>query len=175
LECACRSCGTVSRRFALTLFAACPSSQDVPATAGQCGATVTFGTLTVQDNCDCSMIVQVSGLPNASFFPVGTNTSVFAVSDTSSNLATCSFDVVVRDTQAPVISKNRAGPCDSSLCFDLSWLSCSWLVLLSCCPLCSALLSSPLLMPTSLPGFDHFEQHPWHVRSHCELHRCHCQ
>ena len=46
--------------------------------------------------------VQTAGLSSGSTFPVGTTTNTFVVTDQSGNTSTCSFNVVVTDTEAPV-------------------------------------------------------------------------
>jgi hypothetical protein len=52
---------------------------------------------------DKMAITQTSGLPSGSIFPVGTTTNTFEVTDSSGNTATCSFDVIVTDTQFPTV------------------------------------------------------------------------
>ena len=47
-------------------------------------------------------LTQTAGLPSGSAYPVGTTTNTFVVTDGSGNTATCSFDVVVTDTEAPI-------------------------------------------------------------------------
>ncbi|PPK94296.1 HYR domain-containing protein, partial [Nonlabens xylanidelens] len=47
-------------------------------------------------------IVQTAGLASGSTFPVGTTTNTFSVTDAGGNTSTCSFDVVVTDSEAPV-------------------------------------------------------------------------
>jgi len=49
-------------------------------------------------------IVQTTGLPSGSTFPVGTTTNTFVATDESGNTSTCSFDVTVIDTIAPTIA-----------------------------------------------------------------------
>jgi len=57
----------------------------------------------VSDNCpDCPTVVQTAGLPSGSLFPVGITTNTFEITDNGGNTTTCSFDVTVNDTQAPV-------------------------------------------------------------------------
>ncbi len=52
-------------------------------------------------------ITQTSGLPSGAVFPLGTTTNTFVATDASGNTDTCSFDVVVTDTQQPtVITQN---------------------------------------------------------------------
>ncbi len=47
-------------------------------------------------------ISQTAGLPSGSLFPMGTTTNTFVATDGAGNTATCSFDVIVQDMQAPV-------------------------------------------------------------------------
>lgn len=49
-------------------------------------------------------LTQTAGLPSGSTFPIGTTTNTFVVTDSSGNTATCSFDVIVNDTEAPEIT-----------------------------------------------------------------------
>ena len=48
------------------------------------------------------VLVQTAGLASGSVFPVGTTTNTYVVTDGSGNTATCSFDVTVSDTEAPI-------------------------------------------------------------------------
>ncbi len=66
----------------------------VTSDAGQCGAVVTY-TVTSIDNCAGQTIAQTAGLPSGSFFPKGTTTNSFVVTDASGNTAACSFTVTV--------------------------------------------------------------------------------
>ena len=50
------------------------------------------------------ILTQTAGLPSGSTFPVGTTTNTFVVTDGAGNTATCSFDVIVNDTEAPAIT-----------------------------------------------------------------------
>ncbi len=49
-------------------------------------------------------LVQTSGLPSGSVFPVGLTTNTFIVTDVAGNTAECSFDVIVTDTEDPLIT-----------------------------------------------------------------------
>lgn len=48
--------------------------------------------------------VLVSGIASGGFFPIGTTTNTYSVSDLAGNTATCSFDVTVSDTENPVVT-----------------------------------------------------------------------
>ena len=45
----------------------------------------------------------IDGLASGEEFPVGTTTVTYEVSDAAGNVAMCSFDVIVNDTEAPVV------------------------------------------------------------------------
>ncbi len=45
---------------------------------------------------------QTAGLPSGSAYPVGTTTNTFEVTDEAGNTSTCSFDVTVTDSEAPI-------------------------------------------------------------------------
>ncbi|WP_034888919.1 HYR domain-containing protein [Gillisia sp. Hel_I_29] len=50
---------------------------------------------------EVTMATQTAGLSSGSEFPIGTTTNTFEVTDASGNKSTCSFDVVVKDVEAP--------------------------------------------------------------------------
>ena len=61
------------------------------------------GQVSATDNCTSSPIItQTAGLPSGSVYPVGTTTNTFVATDASGNTSTCSFNVIVTDTQNPV-------------------------------------------------------------------------
>jgi hypothetical protein len=82
----------------------CPANITVGNTPNQCGAIVNYAAPTFSDNCPGATIALVSGLPSGAFFPVGTTTNVWQVTDASGNTATCSFTVTVNDVQPPTIT-----------------------------------------------------------------------
>ena len=49
-------------------------------------------------------VMQTTGLPSGSVFPVGTTTNTFEITDASGNTASCSFDVTVIDNEAPTVT-----------------------------------------------------------------------
>jgi hypothetical protein len=79
----------------------CPANITVGNGPGMCGANVSFVTPVGTDNCSSTTTSLLAGLPTGGAFPVGTTTNTFAVTDVSSNSATCSFTVTVNDTEAP--------------------------------------------------------------------------
>jgi len=60
-----------------------------------------LGTDTRQYILEVTMATQTAGLSSGSEFPIGTTTNTFEVTDASGNKSTCSFDVVVKDVEAP--------------------------------------------------------------------------
>jgi len=82
----------------------CPEPINVNVDAGICGAVVEFDTPEGADNSDDVTVTQIAGPVSGETFPVGTTTVTFQVEDTSGNTATCSFDVTVKDNEAPEIT-----------------------------------------------------------------------
>ena len=87
---------------------------------GVCGATVTYGAPVTHDNCNVSSVGSLTAIGSGNVFPVGSTLEVYEVFDVYGNNASCSFDVVVRDVQAPNIScgssvvvSTDAGRCDA--------------------------------------------------------------
>lgn len=81
----------------------CPNNFILNNTAGQCDAVATWTTPGVTDNCGAS-VVQSSGLPSGSTFPVGVSTVTYTATDLAGNTSTCSFTITVIDNESPVIS-----------------------------------------------------------------------
>jgi hypothetical protein len=80
----------------------CPTVVNVSNTPGQCGAIVNY-TVTATDTCGNAGITLVCTPPPGSFFPVGTTSVTCTATDLAGNRATCTFNVVVTDTQNPTI------------------------------------------------------------------------
>src|SRR5690606_16813680 len=71
---------------------------------GICGAVINYS-VTATDNEDGALTpTQTAGLPSGSEFPVGTTTNTFEVTDSDGNTVSCSFNVIVNDTEAPIIT-----------------------------------------------------------------------
>jgi gliding motility-associated-like protein len=84
------------------VITSCPSDITVSNSAGSCGAAVTWSTPVATDNCGTPAS---SGTHNSGdIFNVGTTIVTYTFTDNSGNTTTCSFNVTVNDTQAPVIS-----------------------------------------------------------------------
>ena len=82
----------------------CPSDVVVTNDAGQCGAIVNFAdAVAIDPDGDLDVVLQTSGLPSGSEFPVGVNTVAFTAYDLGGNIATCSFTITVEDNEFPVI------------------------------------------------------------------------
>ena len=64
--------------------------------AGSCSSAVSFIAPGAVDNCGSVTVVQTSGLPSGSIFPIGITTNTFVATDASGNTATVSFTVTVQ-------------------------------------------------------------------------------
>gem|GEM_PF-387572 len=71
---------------------------------GICGAKITYVAPVGTDNFPGATTVQIAGLASGNLFPVGTTTNTFKVTDASGNTATSSFNVIVTDTELPILS-----------------------------------------------------------------------
>jgi hypothetical protein len=93
----------------------CPANIAVPNSPNMCAANVSYVTPVGTDNCSSTTTSLLSGLPSGGAFPVGTTTNTYAVTDISSNTATCSFTVTVTDNQGPTaVCQNITLQLDSS-------------------------------------------------------------
>jgi len=89
----------------------CPAAILMANDAGVCGAMVTVPTPVVTDNCEAAQPGtftndfpgQTSGEDASGFYDVGTTTVTFTYTDAGGNMTTCTVDVTVEDTEAPVI------------------------------------------------------------------------
>ena len=79
----------------------CPDDITVSNDPGQCGAAVFFSVVAT-DNCTENVTV-VSVPESGSIFPVGATSVVSTATDVSGNEATCTFDVIVNDTENPTM------------------------------------------------------------------------
>lgn len=89
-------------------FDNCPT-QDIEEAndPGECGAVVTFFSPTASDangNVEVTRIDENTDLVSGSLFPVGTTTIIFQANDGTNDPVTCSFDIVVQDTEAPILT-----------------------------------------------------------------------
>ncbi len=83
----------------------CPENINLENDPGICGAVVDFTIPEFSDNSGSATIEQTSGLEPGEIFPVGTTTVSFTVTDDSGNSSSCSFDVIVTDSETPVIEE----------------------------------------------------------------------
>lgn len=81
----------------------CPATINADTDPGRCDAVVNFSVPT-EDNCAGETLNQLTGLPSGSIFPIGTTTNSFEVTDAAGLTSSCSFDVIVTDTEAPVVN-----------------------------------------------------------------------
>jgi hypothetical protein len=88
----------------------CNADMTVNATAGECGATVSYSAPIVTDACENTSVAQIEGLASGSLFPVGITTNRFVATSSSGQKDTCSFTVTVLDKEAPVITQVSASP-----------------------------------------------------------------
>ena len=79
----------------------CPADITVDNDNGLCSAVVSYS-INGFDNCGSVTITQTEGLPSGSIFPLGSTTNTFIITDACGNTTTCSFDVTVNETEAPV-------------------------------------------------------------------------
>ncbi|MBC7947826.1 MAG: HYR domain-containing protein [Chitinophagaceae bacterium] len=95
----------------------CPGDIVKTNDAGVCGAIVEY-TVTYSGNCGSTTLQQIEGMASGSVFPVGTTTNTYVVTDAAGGTDTCSFNVVVTDTENPTITcpeEVKAGT-DAGLC-----------------------------------------------------------
>ncbi|WP_405198558.1 tandem-95 repeat protein [Christiangramia sp. LLG6405-1] len=104
----------------------CPQNLILENDPGVCGAIVDFTIPEFTDNAEGATIVQTSGPASGEIFPVGTTTVSFSATDVAGNTSFCSFDVIVTDTEAPVVEEmeditvnNDAGVCGAVVDFGI--------------------------------------------------------
>jgi gliding motility-associated-like protein len=86
------------------IISGCPSNIVANTDLGECGAETTWIAPTFTDNCaGASMIASHNP---GDFFPVGTTTVTYTVTDAAGNVTVCSFTVTVNDNELPAISCN---------------------------------------------------------------------
>jgi gliding motility-associated-like protein len=100
----------------------CPANIVLPNDAGVCGALTNYLTPVGTDNCPGSVTTMIAGLPTNSVFPIGITTVTYIVTDPSSNISACSFDVQVDDIEFPtlvcpgnVVQSNDLGVCGATI------------------------------------------------------------
>ncbi len=104
-------------------LAGCPGDISQGNDPGACGAIVEFELLPTTDNCPGA--TSEADPPSGSFFPVGVTVVVVTATDAAENTNTCTFEVVVEDTEDPVVTcpevdnpySAEAGKCFAELSF----------------------------------------------------------
>jgi hypothetical protein len=84
-------------------FVNCPAALTASTDVDECSANVNFALPVATDNCAGVTVVQTSGLPSGSSFPLGNSTLVFTATDAAGNTSTCTTVVTVTDEQAPAV------------------------------------------------------------------------
>lgn len=82
----------------------CPADIVVSNDNDRPGAVVTYAVPTGGSDCPGSETIRIAGLGSGAFFPLGTTTESYLVTDAIGRTATCSFTITVNDTQAPTIA-----------------------------------------------------------------------
>lgn len=80
----------------------CPDTIRVDASGVNCEGVATWNPPTALDACGQATL-QAPNFPPGSTFPVGSTTIIYTAVDVSNNTASCSFVVIVEDTQSPVL------------------------------------------------------------------------
>ena len=100
-------------------FINCPTTNvTLNATSGLCGVTYTPATLKTKDNCIGITNINPSNAPNANFFAVGTKTLTYV--DPNNSSVTCSFDVIVKSIEKPIIA------CPADVTLNTTTSSCGF-------------------------------------------------
>ncbi|MFM1768571.1 MAG: hypothetical protein RJA22_1100 [Verrucomicrobiota bacterium] len=105
----------------------CPATQTAGTTPGSCSGVVTYPAPVATDNCTVSPTV-VCNPASGSTFARGSTTVNCTATDAAGNTRSCSFLVVVNDTESPVITScpgnlsvgNSLNACSSNVTFSAS-------------------------------------------------------
>jgi len=84
------------------MIANCPVDMTLSPTL-TCDTIVTWTNPTITDNCDMNVNIAASH-NSGDTFSAGTTTVTYTATDASGNVANCSFDITVTDTDAPVFA-----------------------------------------------------------------------
>ena len=102
---------TVTCLFAVTVndtedpVLTCPADIAVGTDPSVCQAVVTYAAVTVSDNCTNGIVpVLQAGLGSGDPFLEGTTVVTYGATDAAGNSSSCSFNVVVDDTEDPTVS-----------------------------------------------------------------------
>ena len=84
-------------------FTDCPSSLEFNTDQGECGTVVSFTVPSAFDESGSVEVSQTEGLSSGSYFRAGEHSMVFEAIDDQGNKTSCSFSVIVKDIELPVI------------------------------------------------------------------------
>ncbi|MFN6117540.1 MAG: HYR domain-containing protein, partial [Flavobacteriales bacterium] len=107
----------------------------VNATAGTCGAAVTYTAPVGTDNCPGATTAMIAGLASGSTFPVGATTVTYMTTDAAGLSTSCSFVVSVVDAEPPtitcpanIVTNNDAGMSGAVVSYAIpaGTDNCSW-------------------------------------------------
>ncbi|MCC6459778.1 MAG: HYR domain-containing protein, partial [Saprospiraceae bacterium] len=84
----------------------------------QCSAKINWPTPVAVDNCSIPTVVQTAGPTAGSVVPVGTYTVTFKATDAMGNMAFCTFQVMVMDTEKPEFDADIVMPADVTVQCD---------------------------------------------------------
>jgi gliding motility-associated-like protein len=84
------------------VISGCPSNINVPNDPGNCSAFVTWSEPTATDNCVGAMTYTARTHAPGSTFSAGVTNVVYTFTDAAANTSTCSFTVIVNDSELPV-------------------------------------------------------------------------
>jgi len=103
---------------------ACPLDLIVSTDPGTCEAVVDFDSPQILDNCPGAMVTAQSHT-SGDIFPIGTTTVSFEITDAAGNMAACTFDITVEDTEAPsivcpdnIVINTNPGTCTAQATWD---------------------------------------------------------
>ena len=125
----CNTAGSVVANTAVALVPFMPSGAGaIPNDLGLCGATVTLENPEFSDNCDFVITNDLTGSEDLiGFLPVGATNVTFTATDGNGNTAVCSEQIVVADTEGPVLDcpeaiivNLEAGECSEIISFAAS-------------------------------------------------------
>lgn len=87
-----------------TPIISCPGDILIDNDPSQCGAIVDYN-VTASSGCTPGgTLTQITGLASGAVFPIGTTTNTFEFEDNNGTIVSCSFDVIVSDTEFPELS-----------------------------------------------------------------------